>query len=369
MSNFSVEVFSIKTIEPIPNADMLEAVLIGQYRSLVKKGQFHVGDKVAYIPEQSIVPVELLKEMGLEGRLAGPNKNRVKAIKLRGVVSQGLVLQAHDSWQEGMDVAEQLKITKYEPSIPAQFMGDQGLSPISVNYDIENFKKYPDVLKDGEEVVATEKIHGTFFTIGLATNVNSENTEGLYRQNFIVSSKGLIRQGIFIKDNEKNTNNTYIRAANEFDLAPKLLGILDFLVEKGLIDNTEQQIWLMGEVFGRSIQHNNGIEGYNTPQGKLGFRAFDVKVGNKYLDYEIFQEVCVAVGIETVPLVYQGPFSLEVLARITSGNENVSCKSLHIREGVVIKPVKERSEYRLGRVHLKSISDEYLLKSNGEEIS
>jgi len=367
MASFAVEVYKVK-VEPHHNADALELAVIGDYRSIIRKGQFKDGDLVAYIPEQSIVPDDLLTEMGLTGRLAGPNKNRVKAIKLRGVVSQGLVYPAKAEWTEGQNVTEDLRIQKYEPPIPAQFRGEQASSPIALKYDFDNIKKYPNVIQDGEEVVMTEKIHGTFFTIGITTEVDLKSLDGLTDGYFIVSSKGLISKGIYIKDNEANANNTYIRAAKQFQLGTKLMDIIYFLIREGhLPPETKGNAWLMGEVYGRSVQKNNGIEGYGMSEGTLGFRAFDIQIDGSFVDYDAFKAACDHVGIDTVPLLYRGPFSKETLQKYTSGTETVSGNSLHIREGTVVKPVKERTEHRVGRVIFKSVSDEYLMKSDGEE--
>jgi hypothetical protein len=124
--------------------------------------QFESGDLVAYIQEGSLVPEDVLEELGLVGRLAGPEENRVKAVRLRGILSQGLCYPAKDEWSEGDDVSEELGITKYEPPVPSQMGGEvySAGSHRTIKYDIENFKRYPDVLEEGEEVVFTEKIHG-----------------------------------------------------------------------------------------------------------------------------------------------------------------------------------------------------------------
>ena len=92
MAEFEVNVVKIDRIEDHPNADALELAIIGGYRAIVKIGEFKAGDPVVYIPEAAIIPQYLLEDMGLEGYLAGKDKNRVKAIKLRGILSQGLVL-------------------------------------------------------------------------------------------------------------------------------------------------------------------------------------------------------------------------------------------------------------------------------------
>src|SRR6478672_11878081 len=114
------------TIHVHPNADALELAQVGLYRAVVAKGAFRTGDHAIYIPEQSVLPPELIEEIGLTGRLAGPAKDRVKAIRLRGELSQGIVClpkalngadlaAAHAS---GEDFAERLGVTKWVPPVP-----------------------------------------------------------------------------------------------------------------------------------------------------------------------------------------------------------------------------------------------------------
>src|SRR5271156_5459950 len=91
MATFEVKVYKLK-IEVHPNADALELAVVGDYRSCVRKGDFKTGDLGVYIPEGSIVPKWIVASLGLTGKLAGPDDNRVKAIKLRGILSQGLIL-------------------------------------------------------------------------------------------------------------------------------------------------------------------------------------------------------------------------------------------------------------------------------------
>jgi len=196
MANFEVPVVKIDAILPIDGADSIEVAVIAGYRSVISKGQFKEGDIVVYIPEQAILPAWLIETLGLTGKLAGPEKNRVKAIRLRGVVSQGLIVEVDDagidmddfapcvwssigycgasevimkadvdSFEEliGYNAADDLGITKYEPEIPAGMAGEffyVGVSRVCPHFDVENYKKYPDVLINGEEVEFTEKIHG-----------------------------------------------------------------------------------------------------------------------------------------------------------------------------------------------------------------
>lgn len=380
MAAFAVEVYALK-VEPHGNADSLELAVIGEYRSIIRKGQYKDGDLVAYIPEASLVPQSILAELGLEGKLSGSEGNRVKAIRLRGVMSQGLVYPARVGWIEGQDVTEEMGITKYEPRIPAQFAGEQGcLKPreihgltqsqgvLTLKFDIDNFKKYNRVMIEGEEVVVTEKIHGTFSCYAAIPEDywNPDLLQGKY----VVSSKGLIKNGIFIKDNEANANNTYLKAAKKFRL-----GEIADLIRSNLNGRATKYkssreadvgpVWIMGEVFGRSVQK---LLPYGIESGDFDFRAFDIKVGGQYMGYDEFKGFCDYHSIPTVPLIYRGPFSKEKLLELTNGKEEITGKSLHIREGVVVKPVIERVDHKLGRVILKSVSDAYLDKSDGEEI-
>lgn len=80
MSGFSVPVVRVRAIEPIPGADAIELAVIGDYRSVVRKGQFKPGDRAFYLPEAAVLPDALIETLGLVGKLAGSGKNRIKAI-------------------------------------------------------------------------------------------------------------------------------------------------------------------------------------------------------------------------------------------------------------------------------------------------
>ena len=124
MSDFAVPVVTIRAIEPIPNADAIELAVVGEYRSVVRKGQYHPGDLAVYLPEAAIIPADLLERLGLTGKLSGGAKNRVKAIKLRGCLSQGIL---HNEIPPGAvvddDVAAYFDIVKYNPKNPAHMAG------------------------------------------------------------------------------------------------------------------------------------------------------------------------------------------------------------------------------------------------------
>ena len=240
MSTFAVHVVRV-VIEPHENADALEIARVGDYRSIVRKGQFHSGDLVAYIAEQSLLPEALLDELGLRGKLAGKDGNRVKAIKLRGVLSQGLVYPARPGWRVGQDVAAELGVHKWEPPAPPAHMNGvvyaAGLDRC-MRYDIENFKAYPEVLVPGEAVVFTEKIHGTWCQIGYLPPSMIDDQGHL-----VVSSKGLASKGLaFRPDAPENADNLYLRVARGLQVDRKISEV--FVAELA----ADQPVFVLGEV-------------------------------------------------------------------------------------------------------------------------
>lgn len=368
MANFQVEVLPI-TVEthPDPEVTRLEVGRIGDYRVVVGKGNHQTGDLVAYIPEQAIVPDALLEELGLTGKLAGSKKNRVKVTKFRGVMSQGLVYKAQLGWELGQDVTQLLGITKYEPVIPSHMQGEMQSTPdVSLKFDIENIKRYPDIFVEGEEVVYTEKVHGTFVMIGLVHE--DFRKPDMLGGKFFVSSKGLGCDGLYFKDNEKNSNNIYVRAFKQYGLGEKLEAIRDSFVYRPCKQHTQimeekATVWLLGEVFGGQKGYGYGANG-----AEPGFRAFAIKVGYEHIsNRDMFESLCDYNFIRVAPVLYRGPFSKETLAFYTNGKETITGKESHIREGVVVTPTVERRDPSIGRVILKSVSDEYLGKSTGEE--
>lgn len=386
MSTFEVKIVQVKAIEPIADADAIELAVVGDYRSVVRKGDYAVGALAAYIPEASVIPDDLLEMMGLTGKLAGKQHNRVKAVRLRGCLSQGILLQAHcvnpfahggvgryeidlPNRQSivvslGDNVAEQLGITKYNPPIPTCMDGEvynAGMD-ITYNYDIENFKWYPDVLVDGEQVQFTEKLHGTFCQlIYLPLSILEPDeidthiriTGDTYDCCFAIASKGMGSEGLCFVWGDPNESNVYQRAV--YNHLPTIASVLDPL-------NFDHPVMIMGEVFGAGIQDlHYGMK------NEFSYRIFDVYVGYRgqgnFVDDEALDKICDLFGVPRVPVVYRGPFSKEIMLQYTN-----YCKSEldqgQMREGIVIKPVIERRDASLGRVVLKSINEEYLLRKN-----
>ena len=330
--NIEVKIHEAK-VSPHDNADALEIVNIGDYQSCVRLGDFKDGDRVAYIPEQSVLPDQLIDEMGLTGKLAGPLHNRVRAVRLRGVLSQGLIYKMPDAELDS-DVADELGITKYEPPIPIAMAGDvyRTEEPL-LKYEIKNIKAYPDLFIEGESIIATEKLHGTWCCIGW---INKEP---------IATSKGMSAKGLAFKLNEpRNNNNIYVRMFRRY--------------EEGMQKVEWGKEWttflVLGEIYGKGIQDLK--YGLKEPE----FRVFDIWIDGGFQNWVTIQMIAKEIGMNHVPLVYKGPFDKSLISEMTSGN---SFLAQHLREGIVIKADPPRHDNRsIGHIMLKSVSPDYLLR-------
>lgn len=371
MSHHAVIVTRLRAVEPHPAADRLDLAVVGDFRCVVGKGQYKDGDLVAYVPEASVLPDAVLEKVGLKGSsmLGGKEHNRVKAVRLRGALSQGVCYPVEPDWVEGQDVAEILGITKWSPPIPAHMAGEVANvgSRYTVRYDVENIKWFPGLFRDGDAVVMTEKLHGTWCQMAVPP---ADATNGALAEvgPVVVSSKGQADKGLAFKDGEANRHNLYLRAAR----ASGVLARVRAAQEGGHLPS-DRTIFVLGEVLG--VQDLKYGASTDKDEG-LAFRVFDVRVGDDYLDDDALDRACVALGLPRVPVLYRGPFSEAALAAHTSGKETVTGRATHIREGVVMRPVEERCDFTAyptgrslpgGRVQVKSISPDYDLRKGKDE--
>ncbi|MER7951754.1 RNA ligase (ATP) [Streptomyces sp. NPDC096079] len=345
----------VLTVHPHPNADALELAQVGLYRAVVAKGAYETGDVAVYIPEQAVLPLALVEELGLTGRLAGGNADRVKAVRLRGELSQGIVcrpaaLAGTDlarAAADGVDFAQTLGITKWVPPIPPTMSGDVEPAPDLLPWvDIENLRRYPDVFEPGEPVVLTEKLHGT------ACLLTFHAEDGRVQ----VSSKGFGGKGLALREDPRNL---YWRAVHGHGLA----AVAERLAQR----LGARRVGLFGEVYGSGVQ--DLAYGADARSETVGYALFDVSAeidGQvRWLDPE---EVLESGEVPLVPRLYSGPYDLDTVLAHASGRETVSGREAHLREGVVIRPATERySPVTGGRAIAKAVSPAYLTRKGGTE--
>ena len=90
MSSLLVPVTVIEAITPHSNADVLELAHVLGWQPVVKKGEYHVGDRVVYFPPDTMLPLAVSERFGVTKYLS---KGRIRCAKLRGEPSFGLVVK------------------------------------------------------------------------------------------------------------------------------------------------------------------------------------------------------------------------------------------------------------------------------------
>ncbi|MFF3332112.1 RNA ligase (ATP) [Streptomyces sp. NPDC002888] len=344
----------VLTVHEHPNADALELAQVGLYRAVVAKGAYRTGEAAVYIPEQSVLPPELIEELGLTGRLAGGNADRVKAVRLRGELSQGIVcrpkaLTEFDlgrAAREGTDFAALLGITKWVPPVPPMMNGEVESAPELLPWvDIENFQRFPGIFSPGEDVVLTEKLHGSAC---LLTYVAGEGR-------VYVSSKGFGAKSLALAEDPRNL---YWRAVLGHGVAEAAARLAERLGAR--------RVGIFGEVYGAGVQDlTYGADGR---RDTLGYAVFDVSAEIDGQVRWLDAAELLAGELPLVPRLFEGPYDIDRVLEVAGGRETVSGRGLHLREGVVIRPRSERySAVTGGRAIAKAVSPAYLTRKGGTE--
>ncbi|MER6619055.1 MULTISPECIES: RNA ligase (ATP) [unclassified Streptomyces] len=344
----------VLTVHEHPGADALELAQVGLYRAVVAKGAYRTGDAAVYIPEQSVLPAALIEELGLTGRLAGGNHDRVKAIRLRGELSQGIVCRPKAladvdlvrAAADGTDFAEPLGITKWVPPVPPTMSGEVESAPELLPWvDVENIQRYPEIFTAGEPVVLTEKLHGTACLL-----TYSAEEDRVY-----VSSKGFGAKSLALKEDPRNLYWRAVRGHGVAEAAAELAARLG-----------ARRVGIFGEVYGAGVQ--DLAYGADGRRDTLGYAVFDVsaEIGGRvrWLDAAELLDG----RLPLVPRLFTGPYDSGRVLEIATGRETVSGRGLHLREGVVIRAAVERhSAVTGGRAIAKAVSPAYLTRKGGTE--
>lgn len=361
------KVFASK-VELLPhgNAEKLVLLKLGPY-SLVagKDSGYSEGDIVIFAPAKSILPEEIKgnysnSDTGIS-YLSGPNKDRVKSIKLRGELSEGVTLNRDwvlskldlNSVEEiplDIDLSEQLRIEKYEPPIPIHMAGQ--VEPIQRitfirHHDVEQFRLYSNEFQEGEEVIATEKLHGSLIT-GLK-QIDYIDIEGHHQfGKWLISSKGISKRDLSIRE---SIDNTYWQAFHNTDL--------DTFFSVGAPGD---EIQFFGEMI--PCQKN-----FSYGQTKPTFKIFRLIINGKELEWDEMKAWPDKPGQNSmthgllrpylVPELYSGPFDESILRTLADGCEKISGKNLHIKEGIVIRPKLNRRSKEGFQLHLKILNKAY----------
>jgi RNA ligase (TIGR02306 family) len=329
MSTFSVPVVRVGAVERHPNADTLSLTEVRGCPVVLRTGSFVEGDLAVYVPVDAVVDTTVpeLAFLAVEGKASV----RIRAKRLRGTFSMGLLVAPPVDAQEGDDLAERLRICKYEEPEPVSMAGEQARAPplLVPTYELEAWRHYGPTLFDaGEEVVVSEKLHGT-------------------NGRFVVDAAGNLHVGSHRTWKQLDGGTTvWARVAEQYFLREKLGR------HPGLV--------FFGEVYGSGVQDLT----YGHANGRLSlafFDVFDSRTGD-YLSHGAAEALLNELALPTVPVLYRGPLDVALLSRLAEED------SVHggIREGVVVRPVVERVSMAV-RCALRVVSERYLLRKGGTE--
>ena len=364
-SNFKVPLTKVLKVENHPGADRLDLITVYGFQVVASKGQYKVDDVVIYVPIDSILPYELEKMIfGKDSKIKLHN-NRVRQIRIRGLASQGLLINPSILGPEAFngaipleyDISKILGITKYEPKVPGPSHTVGKGKSRSRTYENKLFHKYNGLtalkwvptIFEGEEVIIQCKLHGTNARAGIvpyeANNLWKKfkkliglapSWEKCYGSNNVeVSAKTVRKTGYYSED-------VYGKAFKSCDAFSK--------IKQGEI--------VYGEIVGEGIQKN-----YNYGHMEPHFVLFDVKTLQSngsfvWMNPEEVESYAKERGFDFVPVLYRGIYDKDIAYKLTFG-PSVYCPAQKVREGIVIKARYNYSCEGNKRAY-KLISEQYL---------
>lgn len=364
MNRRLVTVRPVKAKHDIPKADMIEQLTVDGWNVVSKKNEFNVGDYGVFFEVDSGLPAE---DERFEFLLKGGTKDfhgkqviRIKTMKLRGVVSQGLMLplskfpeiidyihslsmNIKDAYEYKLDLSHLLDVVKYEPPMKVRGADAAGDFPYYIHRtDQERINNVFEELKDehgGQEFYATLKMDGSSATFYYTKNPNHQyqtyDTDDDGGQ-FIVCSRNMAI---------KPTNNPWYVAAESLDIERKL---------KEYSNRTGNEYAIQGELLGKGIQ---GTREKFYDYTVRFFAVFDVTT-HKYLPYNETIDVFDELDLPMVPVLDTfKPFErFNDVQEFIEYSNNVTPIHADVPEGVVYHSVDKPY------VSFKAISSTYLLK-------
>jgi RNA ligase (TIGR02306 family) len=333
----------IDALTPIEGADAIECATVGGWKVVVKKGEYRVGDVAIYCEIDSWIPHEMAPFLskGKEPReFEGVKGERLRTIKLRGQLSQGLLLpytefptvvnafhQTRLATDEPFDVTEILGIKKWEKPMNAQLAGMArgnfpSLIPKTDQERAQNLvKEIAGAADSGQLFEVTEKLEGSSMTV--------------YR---IQGDFGVCSRNLDLKETE---GNSFWETARRDDIEAKMIAVdehWDFAIQ--------------GELVGPGIQGN--IYNLSKPEFYV-FDIYDIQAG-VYLKAAARRDLIERMGLKHVPVITDDKdLGIGTVDEMLAWAEDKSrLNDKQEREGIVFKEVN-------GGFTFKAISNKYLL--------
>jgi RNA ligase (TIGR02306 family) len=315
----------ISSLSPIPNADFIELAKVDGWQVIVKKGEFEVNDLVVYFEIDSFVPTFVCPFLKNQREYNSVMGSHLKTIKLKGVISQGLILPRSVCTsvlhKEGMDVTSELEVQLYEKPIPAQLSGiAKGNFPSFIpKTDQERIQNISDELWSKYRTVqweVTEKLDGSSMTMYFKDGM------------FGVCSRNL-------ELDRSQENNTFVQVASAYE---------------DLMSEFEANIAVQGELVGPGIQGNHYR--LSKPEFYL-YNVYDIDA-QRYISPAKARVMAIQLDMHYVPVIHEKTLLPETKEEVLMSADSFSWlnDSLIPNEGVV---------YKSSLGSFKAISNKWLL--------
>ena len=342
---------TIDSLDPIEGADKIEVATVGGWKVVAQKGLYNVGDLAVYFEIDSWIPTSVAPFLTKAGHypksFEGVEGERLKTIKLRGQISQGLLLPIfelikivpgfEDITTELLDedVTELLGIKKWEKAIPANLAGTcKGNFPSKIpktdQERCQNLKK--EITQANEADTAfeiTEKCEGSSMTV-YRMKVDDEMEFGVCSRN------------LNLKETE---GNSFWDRARKDDIEAKMKAVDEFW-----------DFAIQGELVGPGIQDN--IYGLTESEFRV-FDVYNIQTG-EYLMPQARRDLIARMGLKHAPVIEEsatlhGTLNITDIPQLLDYADGKSVIGFtgHLREGVVFKEVN-------GGFTFKAISNKYL---------
>ena len=298
---------TIKSLSPIEGSDFLELAEMTNnfWKVVVKKGEHKVGDKVVYFEIDSFLPVappyEFLRERCYKrfekfGVLVAEGF-RLKTVKLRGQISQGLILPINafdtpkfyaqsdgDDWTFFLGVRHYDEVREQYDCKPLSSESRGAFPSWIVKTDEERLQNLPEYFTDNlvkdVEFECTEKMDGSSMTVYYNRNLDPDQRYGVCSRN--VNFK-------------LDSDCKWVAMAKKLGLEEKLKDITMDGFITGLV--------IQGELVGPNIQGNRD------KRDETEFFVFRIMAftkgspGGMWLDTEHRLNLCDMLGLKHVPII------------------------------------------------------------------
>jgi RNA ligase (TIGR02306 family) len=346
-----VTIREVEDINPINGADAIECLSIGGWKVVSRKGTFEIGDSAVFFEIDSFLPASDVRfEDIFQGKgkrtFEGVDGYRLRTVKLRGQISQGLALPLNIfpeiAENTELDITEQLGVIKYER--PEDFGGNcitKGYFPWFIHKTDE--ERVQNISQETWDHLKYEEFVPTLKLCGASTTVYYVKDE----RYFIGEPDGRVEQvGLcsrkFLLDWESNTDNPFVKGVMKS-------GLFNIATQMGR--DLNKNIALQGETVGGGIQ--NGWEKFAEFETFV-FSIFDLDEQRYFSGLELLHLVSKYNIPSTVFYKSIFPFrdfTRDELIKMADGSSFIN----NVREGLVFKQLD-------GPFSFKVISNKFLLK-------